>query len=77
MSNLFDNDQPADDVSVSAELEQAVRARGVRVEQRLTLLSELEEQGGDEAIEARIDALEDRIRQASRKVAAALRGSGR
>ena len=77
MSNLFDNPGPAEDLPVSAELERAVRERGVRVEQRLGLLSELEEQGGEEAIEARIDALEDRIREASRKVAAALRGSGR
>ncbi len=87
MSTLFDRDPEGFDSdgdrehtgspSVSAELEHAVRARGVRVEERLALLAELGEAGGEAAIDARIDQLERRIREASRKVAATLRGSGR
>ena len=87
MSTLFDSDpegfdsdgegEHAGNPSVSAELERAVRARGVRVEERLALLAELGEVGGEAAIDARIDQLEGRIREASRKVASTLRGSGR
>jgi len=80
MSTLFDSEpagEPADRTTVSAELESAVRARGVRVEERLALLAQLGEVGGEAAIVARIDELETRIRAASRKVATTLRGGGR
>jgi len=77
MSSLFDSPETPREADVSAELERGVRARGVRVEQRLELLAQLEVAGGAEALEARIEELEQRLRDASRRVGAALRGSGR
>jgi hypothetical protein len=77
MSTLIDSPDSLGEADVSAELELAVRARGVRVEQRLALLAVLAEKDGEELLEGRIEALEQRLREASRKVTAALRGSGR
>lgn len=62
-------------MTITTELEARVRERGVRVEERLALLRLMTEDGdhGAEQLRRRIAELEQRIREAARKVQGALR----
>lgn len=60
-------------MSVFSELEERVRERGVRVEERLAILRAVRESEGQEEIRARVEALDARIRAAARKVLGELR----
>jgi hypothetical protein len=55
------------------ELEERVRARGVRVEQRLRILAILQRPDGAERLAAQLDEHERAIEQAARKVRAVVR----
>ena len=62
-------------MSITSEVEERVRRRGVRVEERLALLRRLVEGGdsGEEELRRRIAELEQRIRDAAKRVRGALR----
>lgn len=62
-------------MTITMELENRIRERGVRVEERLALLRLLLEDGRDGEGEARrrIAELEQRMREAARSVLGALR----
>lgn len=55
-------------MDVRDELEERVRAGGVRVEERVNLLRELEADDGPERVARRIEALRERIRRAADRV---------
>lgn len=62
-------------MTITTELEERVRERGVRVEERLALLRLLTENQDDRAEQVRLQiaALEQQIREAGAKVRGALR----
>jgi len=60
-------------MTVNDELIDKVRARGVRVEERLALLREMREEGGPERIARRLQELEHRIRTETERVKRGLR----
>ena len=62
-------------MSITSELETRLRERNVRVEERLAILRLLTEDSGDgeEQIRRRVAELEQRIREAARKVQGDLR----
>jgi len=60
-------------MTVNDELIDKVRARGVRVEERLALLREMQADGGPERVAQRIKDLEQRIRTETDRVKRGLR----
>jgi hypothetical protein len=56
-----------------ADLEQRIRARGVRVELRLRILAILQRPDGAERLAAKLDEHEHAIERAARKVRAVVR----
>lgn len=60
-------------MSAYEDLEQRIRARGVRVEQRLKVLKMLQQPDGAERLAAELDEHERAIEQAARKVRAVVR----
>ena len=61
------------DKSLSADLQDRIRARGVRVDERLALLRALAEPEGPEELRRRIETLKQRMESAASKVREALR----
>ncbi|MFH0945242.1 MAG: hypothetical protein V2A76_08600 [Planctomycetota bacterium] len=61
------------DKSLPADLEARIRARGMRVEERLALLKKLQEPGGAEEIRRRIETLKQQMEACASKVRGALR----
>jgi len=58
---------------VSVDLEQRIRARGVRVDERLASLRKLGEPEGADELRRRIETLKQRMEDAASKVRRALR----
>jgi len=61
------------DKNLSADLEDRIRARGVRVDERLALLRALAEPEGPDELRRRIEILKQRMESAASKVREALR----
>jgi len=61
------------DRALQEDLEERIRARGVRVDERLALLRSLEETEGPDEIRRRIESLKQRTEAAASKVRGALR----
>ena len=61
------------DKRLASDLEDRIRQRGVRVEQRLALLRTLAGHGGADELRRRIETLKERIAAAGSKVRGALR----
>ncbi len=55
------------------DLEEKVKARGVRVEERLEILRTLQKFGGDEELAAMVDQDERAIEEAAKKVRKVIR----
>lgn len=64
---------PHDDTNLQQDLDQRIRARGVRVEERRALLRLLAEPQGADELRERIEALERRIESAAARVRGAVR----
>jgi hypothetical protein len=60
-------------VNAYQDLEEKVKVRGVRVEERLAILRTLQKFGGDEELAATVDRLERAIEEAARKVREVIR----
>lgn len=61
------------DENLSADLEDRIRARGVRVDERLALLRALAEPDGPDELRQRIETLKQRMESVASKVREALR----
>jgi len=61
------------DRTLQEDLEERIRSRGVRVDERLALLRTLEEPEGADEIRRRIESLKQRMEAAASKVRGALR----
>ena len=59
--------------SLRVDLEERVRARGVRVDERLALLRTMAEPSGPEELHRRIESLKQRMEAAASSVRGALR----
>ena len=73
MVALRGNGKEADELNAYEDLEAKVRARGVRVEERLAILQKLQQFGGDEELAEMLDRYERSIEQAAKKVRGMLR----